>query len=192
MMFGPPPQLPPNGATHPLQSTQSGNNISSGANLSNPMSNNIHQNHVNHSQQSVGGGGGTTQQLQHCNYGGARPHHQHPGMNGNRVTGGVPNITSNACFSNPAGVLPVAIAAQTPMTHQVTGPPPPYQPFQHTTNGHQGPPAYPGSSHGCNLPGVQPQIPFSAAGNYIRLDFSKNIMLFFYLFLIVDNSNFLL
>ena len=167
MMFGPPPQLPPNGATHPLQSAQSGNNASSGANgVSNPMSNHIHQNHVNNQHQSASGGGGATQPLQNCNYGGARHHPTHPGMNGNRVAGGgLPNGTSNACFSNPTGVLPVAIAAQSPMTHQVTGPPPPYQPFQHAPNGPQGPPAYPGSSHGCNFQGMQPQIPFSAAGN---------------------------
>ena len=65
MLLGPPPQMPHNGASHPLQSTQSGNNLSLGANVSNSMSNNIHPNHVNHHQQQQSGSG-TTQQLQHC------------------------------------------------------------------------------------------------------------------------------
>ena len=164
MLLGPPPQLPHNGATHPMQSTQSGNNVSLGTNVSNSMSNNIHPNHVNHHQQQQSGSG-PTQQVQHCNYGGARPHPQHHGLNGNRVTGGIPNGPSNGCFSNPTGVIPVAIAGHAPMTHQVAGPPPPYQPFQHAPNGPQGPPAYPASSHGCNLQGMPAQIPFSTAGN---------------------------
>ena len=164
MMFGPPPpppQLSNNGATHPLQTTQSGNHVSTG----NPVTsiNNLHQNHMHPHQQA----GGPTQQLQHCNYG-SRQHQPHGnGLNGNR-TPAVHTGPSNTCFSNPAGVLSVAMASQPQISQQVSGPPPPYH-FQPAPNNGVPGPTYVGSPHSCNLQGIPPQIPFSTSGNKIEL-----------------------
>ena len=162
MMFGPPPpQLPNNGATHPLQTTQSGNHVNPAVNS---INNNIHQNHLQHPHHPQPGGG-PTQQLQHCNYG-ARPHPAaaHHGLN--RTSAVHTQGPSNSCFSNPAGVLSVAMASQPQISQQVSGPPPYH--FQPAPNNGVPGPTYVGSPHSCNLQGIPPQIPFSTAGDYIH------------------------
>ena len=169
MMFGPPPpppQLPNNGATHPLQTTQSGNHINPSGNAVNSINNNIHQNHLHPHQQQAGAG--PTPQLQHSNYG-ARQHpaaHHGNGLNGNRTSAVHTQGPSNSCFSNPAGVLSVAMASQPQISQQVSGPPPPYH-FQPAPNNGVPGPTYVGSPHSCNLQGIPQQIPFSTAGNNI-------------------------
>ena len=160
MMFGPPPpQMPHNGATHPLQTTQSGNHIVSSGSTVNSMPTNLHPNHVHPQQQA----GGPTQQSQYCNYGARQlPHHVN-GMNVSRANA-VPTGPANSCFSNPPGVHSVPLPSQSNLVHQISAPPPPYH-FQHAPNNATQGSAYLSPPNGCNLQGVPIQIPFSTAGD---------------------------
>ena len=163
MMFGapPPPPLPPTGATHHLQTPQSGNHLVSAGSTGHTVNTNLHQNHVHPHQQA----GGPTQQLQNCHFGARHLPQYVNGLASNRAAA-VSTGASNSCFSNPAGVLPVALTTQAPLGHPIAAPPPPYH-FQHApNNGGQGQ-SFGGAPHNCNLQGIPPPIPFSTAnGEY--------------------------
>ena len=169
LVWPPPPHpLPSTGATHQVQTPQSGNHLVSPSNSRHSGNTALQQNNVPHPHV-----GGPTQQIQNCHFG-TRPFSQYiNGIPNNRLDV-VSTGVSNGCFSNPNGVIPVAIGSQPPLGHPLTAPPPPY-PFQQAPNNGVRGQAFTGSPPNCNLQGMPPPIPFSTAGGEYYYHISRRM-----------------